>query len=158
MFDVARGPWTIWTISAWNLEANALPQKKKDAKFKCCSVASNVLHNTTTSCLALLLIILSSSETPGAYNKKAFEWLGLKTDESWCNQDQTKWNTAPNPFLRLQIQSNTLTCHLAAKLCHEVFTSIQKRPTCRILDNVLIEINVPPWTSSGDILHQTAMA
>ena len=41
-----------------------------------------VLHNTTTSCLVLLFIILSSSETPGAYNKRAFEWLGLKTDES----------------------------------------------------------------------------
>ena len=89
---------------------------KEDAKFKCCSVASNVLHNTTTSCLVLLFIILSSSETPGAYDKRAFERLGLKTDESWCNQDHTKWNTAPNPFLRLQMQSNTLTSHLAAKL------------------------------------------
>ena len=29
-------------------------------------------------------------------------------------------------------------------ICHEVFTSIQKRSTCGILDNVLIEINVPP--------------
>ena len=56
--------------------------KKEDAKFKCCSVASNVLHNTTTSCLVLLFIILSNSETPGAYDKRAFEWLGLKTDES----------------------------------------------------------------------------